>query len=307
MSTLLNNFREKTQRAGLVRLPQIPPPSNLSASRRATSPSVTFSRRRARTGLAHLAPPTRRLASSLCTWRRWHLRPSPTDDELPVPHPLACAGCRQVGSYLDAHHLDAPPRHLQCHRRHHDHSHRRARHQARILYPVHPGSRRGGTFDPEARFDRTLPAILFRAPNATYPLSAIHARARESRGGPLTSPHHIEQQEMPDIDSVDRENPLAVTEYVNDIFSYWFRVEVRVRYCPLFSVIHLRGWPTSASKGQLSLRSFESICPGARSSRQSCAWITAGGRSSTSGQSERSDRRYSAHPSRVRVDAPPRV
>ena len=43
MSTLLNNFREKTQRAGLVRLPQIPPPSNLSASRRATSPSVTFS------------------------------------------------------------------------------------------------------------------------------------------------------------------------------------------------------------------------------------------------------------------------
>ena len=35
------------------------------------------------------------------------------------------------------------------------------------------------------------------------------------------------QQEMPDIDALDRENPLAVTEYVNDIFSYWFRVEVR--------------------------------------------------------------------------------
>jgi hypothetical protein len=34
-------------------------------------------------------------------------------------------------------------------------------------------------------------------------------------------------QEMPDIDSADHENPLAVTEYVNDIFSYWFRVEVR--------------------------------------------------------------------------------
>ena len=32
---------------------------------------------------------------------------------------------------------------------------------------------------------------------------------------------------MPDIDALDRENPLAVTEYVNDIFSYWFRVEVR--------------------------------------------------------------------------------
>ena len=58
-------------------------------------------------------------------------------------------------------------------------------------------------------------------------MSAIHARAQETRGGPLTLPHLIEQQEMPDIDSVDRENPLAVTEYVNDIFSYWFRVEVR--------------------------------------------------------------------------------
>ena len=31
---------------------------------------------------------------------------------------------------------------------------------------------------------------------------------------------------MPDIDALDRENPLAVTEYVNDIFNYWFRVEV---------------------------------------------------------------------------------
>jgi hypothetical protein len=37
----------------------------------------------------------------------------------------------------------------------------------------------------------------------------------------------IALQEKPDIDSLDRENPLAVTEYVNDIFSYWFRVEVR--------------------------------------------------------------------------------
>jgi len=35
------------------------------------------------------------------------------------------------------------------------------------------------------------------------------------------------KKEMPDIDALDRENPLAVTEYVNDIFSYWFRVEVR--------------------------------------------------------------------------------
>ena len=37
---------------------------------------------------------------------------------------------------------------------------------------------------------------------------------------------------MPDIDSVDRENPLAVTEYVNDIFSYWFRVEPDTQVAP---------------------------------------------------------------------------
>ena len=37
-----------------------------------------------------------------------------------------------------------------------------------------------------------------------------------------------EKSEIPDIDALDRENPLAVTEYVNDIFSYWFRVEVRI-------------------------------------------------------------------------------
>ena len=58
-------------------------------------------------------------------------------------------------------------------------------------------------------------------------------RAARSAAGappdcPLTSPPcPFFQQEMPDIDALDRENPLAVTEYVNDIFSYWFRVEVR--------------------------------------------------------------------------------
>lgn len=50
----------------------------------------------------------------------------------------------------------------------------------------------------------------------------------------LTNPPHdslslllVFSQEVPDIDALDKENPLAVTEYVNDIFSYWFRVEVR--------------------------------------------------------------------------------
>ena len=34
---------------------------------------------------------------------------------------------------------------------------------------------------------------------------------------------------LPDIDLYDHDNPLAVTEYVNDIYDYWYRVEVRAR------------------------------------------------------------------------------
>mmetsp|Transcript_14285 Transcript_14285/g.23492 ORF Transcript_14285/g.23492 Transcript_14285/m.23492 type:complete len:352 (+) Transcript_14285:518-1573(+) len=43
--------------------------------------------------------------------------------------------------------------------------------------------------------------------------------------------------EMPDIDSADHENPLAVTEYVNDIFSYWFRVEPDTQVAPNYMLI----------------------------------------------------------------------
>lgn len=34
---------------------------------------------------------------------------------------------------------------------------------------------------------------------------------------------------LPDIDLYDHDNPLAVTEYVNDIYDYWYRVEVRAK------------------------------------------------------------------------------
>ena len=34
---------------------------------------------------------------------------------------------------------------------------------------------------------------------------------------------------LPDIDLYDHDNPLAVTQYVNDIYDYWYRVEVRLR------------------------------------------------------------------------------
>lgn len=38
-----------------------------------------------------------------------------------------------------------------------------------------------------------------------------------------------EKREVRDIDALDRQNPLAVTEFVNDMFSYWFRVEAATR------------------------------------------------------------------------------
>ena len=34
--------------------------------------------------------------------------------------------------------------------------------------------------------------------------------------------------EVPDIDAADRNNPLACTTYVNDIYAYWRRVEVSI-------------------------------------------------------------------------------
>jgi hypothetical protein len=32
---------------------------------------------------------------------------------------------------------------------------------------------------------------------------------------------------LPDIDLYDHDNPLCVTQYVNDIYQYWYKVEVR--------------------------------------------------------------------------------
>ena len=67
-------------------------------------------------------------------------------------------------------------------------------------------------------------------------LGPLLRATRDSRGARRVSDHErltsrppfaLDLQEIPDIDALDRENPLEVTEYVNDIFSYWFRVEVR--------------------------------------------------------------------------------
>ena len=38
---------------------------------------------------------------------------------------------------------------------------------------------------------------------------------------------------LPDIDLYDHDNPLCVTQYVNDIYQYWYKVEVREKLFPL--------------------------------------------------------------------------
>lgn len=45
---------------------------------------------------------------------------------------------------------------------------------------------------------------------------------------------------LPDIDASDRENPLSVTDYVNDIHSYYKRVEPRYRVDPGYMKTQVR-------------------------------------------------------------------
>jgi hypothetical protein len=47
-----------------------------------------------------------------------------------------------------------------------------------------------------------------------------------------TSTRKTEKPDMPDIDALDRNNPLMCTMYVNDIYSYWRHVEVRASRAP---------------------------------------------------------------------------
>ena len=235
MSTLLNNFREKTQRAGLVRLPQIPPPpkpvcisprnfplsDNLVTPRLALDSHIQRSRR-------VVSPPRRARGEGDGTRDRARLTPNFISTILSPAQGVAKWGRTSTRT------TSTRPRDISNATGGTMTTRTGEPATKRESYTQYIQGRAAAVRSTPKRVSTALfPRFRFaRAPNATYPLSAIHARARESRGGPLTSPHHIEQQEMPDIDSVDRENPLAVTEYVNDIFSYWFRVEVRVRFCP---------------------------------------------------------------------------
>ena len=87
---------------------------------------------------------------------------------------------REVGPHLHAHVAHAPPGHLQCDWRHHDHAHGRARFEARELHAVHPGPRRGGTSIRTPPFPMASRSRV-RAPSLV-PLSGVpFSRARAPR------------------------------------------------------------------------------------------------------------------------------
>lgn len=39
-----------------------------------------------------------------------------------------------------------------------------------------------------------------------------------------------EEEQVTDIDSSDKKNPLAVTEYIDDIYTYYKKMEVKFSY-----------------------------------------------------------------------------
>ena len=69
-------------------------------------------------------------------------------------------------------------------------------------------------------------------------MSALLQSRSEAAAGPSTSAAHQQQRRlqpqspMPDIDSADRKDPLAASEYVADIFGYYKRVEPQFRVSP---------------------------------------------------------------------------
>lgn len=73
------------------------------------------------------------------------------------------------------------------------------------------------------------------------------------------SRHSEPRSPLPDIDSVDKENPLAATEYVGDIFVYYKRIEPLVRVAPDYMTkqVHLKLFKNSSFHFKvLTLRSL---------------------------------------------------
>jgi cyclin B len=81
-------------------------------------------------------------------------------------------------------------------------------------------------------------------------MSALLQSRSEAAAGASTSAAQQQQRRlqpqspMPDIDSADRKDPLAASEYVADIFSYYKRVEPQFRVSPNYMSRQVRALPS---------------------------------------------------------------
>ena len=154
MSTLLNNFREKTSRAGLVRSAPADRSRRLlcfpvMGLRKSFCYPFTCPRELACPDASQPGGASSRSRTPTIDPRTsWSPHLARSDASSPPPLPQS-GWCHQVGSHLAAHEPVQASRHLECDWRHHDHSHGRARHQARELHRIHPGSRREGDLTPQ--------------------------------------------------------------------------------------------------------------------------------------------------------------
>ena len=187
MSTLLNNFREKTSRAGLVRLPPAvrsrPPPLSRHGFAQEILLPLTHTRGLARLVASRPGGATLRYRAMTADPRTFSSPNLTRSDASSPPVSTQSGWCHQVGSHLAAHEPVQAPRHLQCDWRYHDHSHGRARHQARELHRLHPGSRREGEFTTRNP-DRSLGAPDCRASPQTEKINLEPLTPRISRRAP---------------------------------------------------------------------------------------------------------------------------
>ena len=186
MSTLLNNFREKTQRAGLVR-----PARSLRTPPVCDAGARHFPRRFPLPAPAS-TPGRRRLSAAVARVASWRTirdpRERPTREaadaasrpDLPRPPPLPPRrdAASPSGVARPRGRRRAPSRHLQRHGRDHDHPHGRARDEARELHAVHPGPRRGCVAVPPQHTDSSLdrpPTLSRGASSVSYPSPPVVA------------------------------------------------------------------------------------------------------------------------------------
>jgi cyclin B len=96
--------------------------------------------------------------------------------------------------------------------------------------------------DPNA----TAAALRNRVPSSSRPAGAslsalLQTRAESAVGSRAVAAGLPPPSPLPDIDSADKHNPLAASEYANSIYNYFRRVEPKFRVAPDYMRSQVRG------------------------------------------------------------------